>query len=291
VLDETGMNKLCLAGGVALNCVANGHILRQTGVQDIFIQPSAGDAGGAMGAALWAWHDLLDKPRAWKLDQAYLGPGYSDDEVQATLDRYGAVYTRLDRQPLLDRVAELIDSAQVVGFYQGRMEWGPRALGHRSILGDARHPEMREIINRKIKMREGFRPFAPSVLEEDIGHYFEIDRPSPHMLLVAPVRPEHRNLHAITHVDHSARIQSINREQDALYYDLIATFKQRTGCSVVINTSMNVRGEPIVNTPDDAYRCFMRTEMDAIAMGSFLLLKSDQPRLELKSAQEEFGLD
>jgi carbamoyltransferase len=291
VLDETGMNKLCLAGGVALNCVANGHILRQTGVQDIFIQPSAGDAGGAMGAALWAWHDLLDKPRAWKLDQAYLGPGYSDDEVQATLDRYGAVYTRLDRQPLLDRVAELIDSAQVVGFYPGRMEWGPRALGHRSILGDARHPEMREIINRKIKMREGFRPFAPSVLEEDIGHYFEIDRPSPHMLLVAPVRPEHRNLHAITHVDHSARIQSINREQDALYYDLIATFKQRTGCSVVINTSMNVRGEPIVNTPDDAYRCFMRTEMDAIAMGSFLLLKSDQPRLELKSAQEEFGLD
>ncbi len=291
VLDETGMNKLCLAGGVALNCVANGHILRQTGVQDIFIQPSAGDAGGAMGAALWAWHDLLDKPRAWKLDQAYLGPGYSDEEVQATLDRYGAVYTRLDRQPLLDRVAELIDSAQVVGFYQGRMEWGPRALGHRSILGDARHPEMREIINRKIKMREGFRPFAPSVLEEDIGHYFEIDRPSPHMLLVAPVRPEHRNLHAITHVDNSARIQSINREQDALYYDLIATFKQRTGCSVIINTSMNVRGEPIVNTPDDAYRCFMRTEMDAIAMGSFLLLKSDQPRLELKSAQEEFGLD
>ena len=291
VLDETGMDKLCLAGGVALNCVANGHILRQTGVKDIFIQPSAGDAGGAMGAALWAWHDLLDKPRAWKLDQAYLGPGYSDEEVQATLDRYGAVYTRLDRQPLLDRVAELIDSAQVVGFYQGRMEWGPRALGHRSILGDARHPEMREIINRKIKMREGFRPFAPSVLEEDIGHYFEIDRPSPHMLLVAPVRPEHRNLHAITHVDHSARIQSINREQDALYYDLIATFKRRTGCSVIINTSMNVRGEPIVNTPDDAYRCFMRTEMDAIAMGSFLLLKTDQPRLELKSAQEEFGLD
>ncbi len=292
---ELKVDNLCLAGGVALNCVANGHILREAPVDDIFVQPAAGDAGGAMGAALWAWHDLLDKPRAWKLESAYLGPGYTDDEIQADLDSYGAVYRRLDRQPLLDETAALIDQSMVVGWYQGRREWGPRALGHRSILGDARNLEMREIINAKIKMREGFRPFAPSCLEEDASDYFELDRPSPYMLLVAQVRDDIREgpqpLPSITHVDGSARIQTINRQQDALYYDLISAFKQLTGCSVVINTSMNVRGEPVVNTAEDAYRCFMRTHMDALVCGPFLMLKDDQPDLELKTAKEEFGLD
>ena len=179
----------------------------------------------------------------------------------------------------------------VVGWYQGRLEWGPRALGHRSILGDARHPEMRDIINRKIKFREGFRPFAPSVLEECVSQYFELDRPSPYMLLVSPVNKESIPLPAITHVDNSARIQTINRQQDALYYDLIDTFRKQTGCGVVINTSMNVRGEPIVNTPADAYRCFMRTHMDVLVCGPFLMMKDEQPEIELRTAAEEFGFD
>ena len=291
VVTETGVPRLCMAGGVALNCVANGHILRRAPVEDLYVQPAAGDAGGAMGVALWAWHDLLDKPREWRLDDVYLGPGFDDETIARTLDGFGAVYARMERQPLLERVAESIDQCMVVGWYQGRREWGPRALGHRSILGDARHPEMREIINRKIKMREGFRPFAPTVLEEDCSRYFELDRPSPYMLLVADVRPEMRDLPAITHVDHSARIQTISRKQDELYYDLVDTFRRRTGCSVIINTSMNVRGEPIVNTPADAYRCFMRTDMDALACGPFFLRKDDQPRISLPSAAEEFGLD
>jgi carbamoyltransferase len=292
VVERTGLPKLCMAGGVALNCVANGKILREAPVEDIYVQPAAGDAGGAMGAAYVLYNQLLNKPRAPRLPTPYLGPGYDEDRIRADLDRYGAVYERLEGQALLDRTAELIDTANVVGWYQGRLEWGPRALGHRSILGDARHPEMRKIINMKIKFREGFRPFAPTILEEHISDYFEIDRPSPYMLLVAQVREPYRSqLHAITHVDGSARIQSVSREQDALYYDLIKTFHGRTGCPVVINTSMNVRGEPIVNTPEDAYLCFMRTNMDALACGPFLLLKDQQPELALKSAAEEFGLD
>jgi carbamoyltransferase len=198
----------------------------------------------------------------------------------------------MDDPPLMEEVARLIEDSKVVGWYHGRLEWGPRALGHRSILGDARNSKMRDIINIKIKKREGFRPFAPSVLEEDVGLYFQIDRPSPHMLLVAPVRDDApQSLPSITHVDGSARIQTIRRDQDPRYYDLIAAFKKRTGCSVIINTSMNVRGEPIVNTPEDAYRCFMRTDMDAIAMGPYLLMKEDQPHLDLASAAEAFGLD
>lgn len=296
VLRDTGQSRICLAGGVALNCVANGHILREVDeLEAIFVQPAAGDAGGAMGAALWAWHDLLDKPRRWAMKMPYLGPGYDDERIEADLDRYGAVVHRLDRQALLDRTAELIDQAHVVGWYQGRLEWGPRALGHRSILGDPRNPEMRDIINMKIKMREGFRPFAPSCLEERASHYFELDEPSPYMLLVAPVRDEIRTgpeaLPAITHVDGSARVQTVRRDQDALYYDLLRAFEARTGCAVVVNTSMNVRGEPIVNTPEDAYRCFMRTEMDALVCGPFLMLKEEQPALELRTAAEEFGLD
>ena len=292
VVEETGIPRLCMAGGVALNCVANGHLLREAPVEDLFVQPNAGDGGAAMGAALWAWHHILEKPRRWKLTDVYLGPGYSDEEVQATLDRHGAVYTRMERQDLLDTVAELIDQAMIVGWHQGRMEWGPRALGHRTILGDARNPEMRDIINRKIKFREGFRPFAPTVLEDHVGQYFQIDRPSPYMLLVAPVRDDApQALPSITHVDKSARIQTISRHQDALYYDLIDTFRKKTGCSVIINTSMNVRGEPIVNTPEDTYLCFMRTHMDAVAIGSFLLRKEDQPELDLRTAAEEFGYD
>jgi carbamoyltransferase len=295
VMKQTNQTRLCLAGGVALNCVANGYILRETGVEALFVQPAAGDAGCSMGAALWAWHDLLSKPRKWALTDAYLGPGYSDERIAADLDRYGAVYHRLPRPELLRRTAELIDQAHVVGWYQGRLEWGPRALGHRSILGDPRNPEMRDTINLKIKMREGFRPFAPSCLEEDAAEYFELDRPSPYMLLVAPVREEIRTgpkaLPAITHVDGSARIQTVRRDQDSLYYDLIAEFKKRTGCPVLVNTSMNVRGEPIVNTPEDAYRCFMRTGMDALVCGPYLMLKAEQPALHLASAKDEFGLD
>ena len=291
VVKETGQRRLCLAGGVALNCVANGEILRRAPVDDIFVQPSAGDAGGAMGAALVGWNQLLQKPRLPRLPTVYLGPGYDDDAIRAVLDEQGAVYTRLDRDPLLERTVDLLTDGKVVGWFHGRMEWGPRALGHRSILGDPRHPEMRDIINRKIKMREGFRPFAPSVLEDRVSEWFELDRPSPYMLLVAPVRPDRTPLPAITHVDGSARIQTISREQDPLYHDLIAAFDRRTGVPVIINTSMNVRGEPMVCSPLDAWRCFMRTEMDALVIGSFVLLKPDQPKVALKSAAEEFGLD
>lgn len=291
VVERTGQRKLCLAGGVALNCVANGEILRRAPVEDLFVQPAAGDAGGAMGAALLAWNGLLQKPRLPRLPSAYLGPGYSEAEIARVLTHYGAVSTRHERAEVLATTAGLIAGGNVVGWFQGRMEWGPRALGHRSILGDPRHPEMRDIINRKIKMREGFRPFAPSVLEEDVGEWFQLDRPSPYMLLVAPVAPGKPALPAVTHVDGSARIQTISRAQDELYYDLIAAFKAQTGVGVVINTSMNVRGEPMVCSPDDAYRCFMRTEMDVLVMGPFVLHKRDQPTLALKSAAEEFGLD
>lgn len=290
-MERTGLKRLCMAGGVALNCVANGVILRESGVEELFVQPAAGDAGGALGAAQLLWHHLLQNPLQGPMGSIYLGPGYGEDPIRDALDRVGAVYRRLERAELLDRVAELIDTAHVVGFYQGRLEWGPRALGHRSILGDARHPEMRKIINLKIKFREGFRPFAPSVLEEKCAEWFELDRPSPYMLLVAQVRADKPPLPAITHVDGSARIQTIRRDQDPLYYDLIRAFEARTGCPVIINTSMNVRGEPIVNTPEDAWNCFMRTNMDAIAMGPFLLMKEDQPKVSLRSAAEEFGLD
>lgn len=291
VVQRTGKKKLCLAGGVALNCVANGEILRRAPVEDIFVQPSAGDAGGAMGAALVVWNGLLKKPRLPRLPSVYLGPGFEDNAIQQVLDENKAVYQKLDRQELLERSAGLLTQGKVVGWFQGRMEWGPRALGHRSILGDPRHPEMRDIINSKIKMREGFRPFAPSVLEEDVSTWFQLDRPSPYMLLVAPVQPGQPPLPAITHVDGSARIQSISRQQDPLYYDLISAFKAQTGVGVIINTSMNVRGEPMVCSPLDAWLCFMRTGMDVLVAGSFLLMKEGQPALTLKSAAEEFGLD
>ena len=291
VVTRTGVSRLCLAGGVALNCVANGEILRRAPVSDLFVQPAAGDAGGAMGAALHVWNGLLDKPRLPRLPSVYLGPGYSNDEIAAAMDAVGARSTRLERTALLDAVVAHLVAGKVVGWFQGRLEWGPRALGHRSILGDPRHPQMREIINSKIKMREGFRPFAPSVLEDAVGEWFLLDRPSPYMLLVAPVRTDRPALPAITHVDGSARIQTVSRTQDALYYDLIAAFGAATGVPILINTSMNVRGEPIVNTPDDAWRCFMRTGMDVLVIGDRVLLKEDQTALVLRTAAEEFGLD
>jgi carbamoyltransferase len=302
--ELTGSRNLVLAGGVALNCVANGKVLRAGLFDDIWIQPAAGDAGGAVGAAYAVWHIHDGHPRVAgpsgdQMNGALLGPEFSDREVGRTIQRYEAVarqYT--DFCELTRDVAALLDSGKVVGWFQGRMEFGPRALGNRSIIGDARNREMQRRLNLKIKYREGFRPFAPSVLEEDVEQYFELDRPSPYMLLVAPVQtarqipipPDYHDrtiydrlyflrsdLPAITHVDYSARIQSVNRDVNTRYWQLIHAFKQLTGCGVIVNTSFNVRGEPIVCTPEDAYRCFMRTEMDYLVMGSFVLDKAQQP--------------
>ena len=289
---ETGMENLCLAGGVALNCVANGRVLREGPFKDIFIQPAAGDAGGALGVAAYIYHSVLDNPRIETMEHAYLGPEYSEVEIQAMLKDYAAPAKKLDRNDLVREVAELIDGQTVIGWFQGRMEFGPRALGSRSIIADARNPKNKDVVNLKIKFRESFRPFAPTVLEERISEYFEIDRPSPYMLLVAPVREGKRVIPSVTHVDHSARIQSINRSQNSLYYDLIKEFDRRTGVPVIINTSFNVRGEPIVCTPEDAYRCFMRTHMDYLVLGPYLLDKKNQPAFsEDKDWREEFQLD
>ena len=289
---ETKMENLCLAGGVALNCVANGRILREGPFKDLFVQPAAGDAGGALGVAAYIYHSLLDNPRGEPMEDAYLGPEYTEEEILETLKRYSAPYRRLERDELVREVAALIEGQTVIGWFQGRMEFGPRALGNRSILADARNPENKDVVNLKIKFRESFRPFAPTVLEERIAEYFEIDRPSPYMLLVAPVREGKRVIPSVTHVDHSARIQSINRRQNPLYYDMIKEFERRTGVPVIINTSFNVRGEPIVCTPDDAYRCFMRTHMDYLVLGPYLLDKKNQPPLkEEKDWRKEFQLD
>jgi carbamoyltransferase len=300
--EVTGMKNLCLAGGVALNCVANGRILREGPFERLWIQPAAGDAGGALGVAYAIWHHMEDQPRQAPANGdlqrgSYLGPSFSPEEIEEALRPFGAVMERVPSdEALVERVAELIGSENVVGWFQGRMEFGPRALGSRSILGDARSPKMQSVMNLKIKYRESFRPFAPTVLEEYAPEWFEIDVPSPYMLLTAYVRPEHRKpvgdrnaegleklkqvrstVPAITHVDHSARLQTVNRNDHPLYHRLIDTFRQKTGCPVIINTSFNVRGEPIVCTPEDAYRCFMRTEMDVLAAGPFLMLKSAQP--------------
>ena len=289
---ETGMENLCLAGGVALNCVANGRVLREGPFKDLFIQPAAGDAGGALGVAAYIYHSVLDNPRVETMEHAYLGPEYSEREIEALLKQHAAPAKRLERDDLVREVAALIDGQTVIGWFQGRMEFGPRALGSRSILADARNPKNKDVVNLKIKFRESFRPFAPTVLEERISEYFEIDRPSPYMLLVAPVREEKRVIPSVTHVDHSARIQSINRNQNPLYYDLIKEFAKRTGVPVIINTSFNVRGEPIVCTPEDAYRCFMRTHMDYLVLGPYLLDKKEQPAFsDDKDWREEFQLD
>jgi carbamoyltransferase len=299
---ETGMDDLCLAGGVALNCVANGRILREGPFRRLWIQPAAGDAGGALGVAQLIWHRHCGQPRTVSLPDgmqgAYLGPAYLPDEIEAFLRDADAVYEPLERSALNARVAALLAEDQVVGWFDGRMEFGPRALGARSILGNPRSPGMQAQMNLKIKFREGFRPFAPSVLRERVGDWFQLDCDSPYMLLVAPVSSgrlrapadDERGLWgisqlnvvrsdipAVTHVDYSARIQTVTRDTNPNYYDLLTAFYELTGCPVLVNTSFNVRGEPIVCTPADAYRCFMRTHIDWLVLGPYLLDKKAQP--------------
>jgi carbamoyltransferase len=276
---ETGLSNLCMAGGVALNCVANGRVLRETPVKKLFVQPAAGDAGGAVGVAHYLYNTIDKKPRGPAWSHAYLGPAYSDAEIADWLGKAGAVFETLADAELTRETARRISEGEVVGWFQGRMEFGPRALGGRSILADPRDPKMRDILNMKIKFREGFRPFAPSVLSDRCAEWFELDAESPYMLLVAPVREDKRTIPSVTHVDHSARIQTVTRETSPLYYDLIAEFGRITGVPVVINTSFNVRGEPIVCTPGDAYLCFMRTNMDYLVLGHHVLDKKTQPPL------------
>jgi len=315
---ETGQKNLCLAGGVALNCVANGRILREGPFDQIWIQPAAGDAGGALGAALLVWYQYLGNERTAGTGKdfqagSYLGPEFGNGKILEYLEGLGIEYTELSDEEIPERVADLIADQKVVGWFQGRMEFGPRALGSRSILGDARSPKMQETINLKIKFRESFRPFAPTVLEERISDYFEIDRPSPYMLLVAQVKKEicrdltdqeacrtglaklqieRSKIPAVTHVDYSARIQSVSVEDNPMYHRMIKTFEQKHGCPVIINTSFNVRGEPIVCTPEDAYLCFMRTNMDYLILGNYLLEKKDQKPLEKDiDWLKEFELD
>lgn len=318
--ELTGSNKLVMAGGVALNSVANGKLLARGIFDDIWIQPAAGDAGGALGAAYAVWHIWKGKERRINatapdaMKGAYLGPEFTDADTQKVIRRYNAKYQLFtDFDELAKVAARLIAEGKVVGWFQGRMEFGPRALGNRSILGDARNPEMQKKMNLKIKYREGFRPFAPAVLEEDIGEYFDLDRPSPYMLIVTPVKESRHNplpegyndlelfdrlyfvrsdVPAITHIDYSARIQSVSRETNPRFWQVIDEFKKTTGCSVIINTSFNVRGEPIVCTPDDAFRCFMRTEMDYLVMGNYLFDKKQQQGLSNEENwKEKFGLD
>ena len=314
----TGQENLCLAGGVALNCVGNGRILREGPFKRLWIQPAAGDAGGALGVAQLIWHRHLKQPRTVtpgrdSMQGSYWGPSFSDAEIQEFLDSVGAVYHRMERQDLLDETAGLLADEKIVGWFNGRMEFGPRALGARSILGDPRSPKMQADMNLKIKFRESFRPFAPSVLRERVSEWFELDGDSPYMLLVAPVKKERRipmsaeqkklwglellnvprsDIPAVTHIDYSARVQTVSRDVNPDYYDLIAAFERRTGCPIVVNTSFNVRGEPIVCTPADAHTCFMRTHIDVLVLGPFLLHKTEQPSWEEKQDwKREFQLD
>ncbi len=314
---ETGVENLCLAGGVALNCVSNGRIQREGPFKDIWIQPAAGDAGGALGAAAVIWHEYLGNERTSdgkdKMQGSYLGPRPSVEQIREQLDAAGAVYKELSDAELFPRLAEILEQENVIGWMRGRMEFGPRALGGRSIVGDPRSAKMQSIMNLKIKYRESFRPFAPSVLDYRVSDYFEQQKPSPYMLIVAPIKEEHRialteeqqklfgieklnlkrsELPAITHVDYSARIQTVHKETNPGFYSLLEAFNERTGCGVLVNTSFNVRGEPIVCTAEDSYRCFMRTEMDYLVVENFLLEKTEQPAWDEKEAwQEEFELD
>jgi carbamoyltransferase len=302
VHSRTGQRRLCLAGGVALNCVANGRLLREGPFEDLWIQPAAGDAGGAVGVAQLVWHRVLGNPRqpcqGDAMSGSFLGPAYGDEEIEAFLGGKEAPAERLAREELVERTAELLSQGKVVGWFQGRMEFGPRALGSRSILGDPRNPVMQRNLNLKIKFRESFRPFAPAVLRERASEYFELDRDSPYMLLVAGVRKQRlrtltadqegleglarlqvprSDIPAVTHVDESARIQTVDAARNPLFHELLVAFERKTGCGVLVNTSFNVRGEPIVCTPDDAYRCFLRTHMEYLVMGSYLLDKAAQP--------------
>jgi carbamoyltransferase len=336
VYRETGMKRLCMAGGVALNCVANGRLLRESPFQDIWIQPAAGDAGGALGIALAVWHRYLEKPRVgaeqagtWRSGQdensnglppyadgmkgSYLGPQSSVAEIEEFLQSGNLPYKKYSREQLPEVVAQFLADEKIVGLHQGRMEFGPRALGARSIIGDARSAEMQSAMNLKIKYRESFRPFAPSVLREHVAEWFELDYDSPYMMLVADVVASRRRkmseeekglfgisklnikrseIPAVTHVDYSARIQTVRRETNPLYWEIIEAFRQKTGCPVIVNTSFNVRGEPIVCLPEDSYRCFMRTEMDYLVLETCVLDKKDQPKFAEKTDwKSEFGLD
>jgi carbamoyltransferase len=338
---ESGMRDLCLAGGVALNCVGNGRVLREGPFEQIWIQPAAGDAGGALGVAMSVWHRHLQKPRhspeslgTWQrpprktlgstskadvtpyadgMSGSYLGPRFSEAAIAEAVKRGGWIATRVEPDQVADVVGGYLASEKVVGLMQGRMEFGPRALGGRSILGDARSPKMQAVMNLKIKFRESFRPFAPAVLREHVAEWFEFDGESPYMLLVAGVAESRRlqvpaeaeklwgieklnvprsTVPAITHVDYSARIQTVRRETNPLYYDIMAAFHRRTGCPIIVNTSFNVRGEPIVCTPEDAYRCFMRTNMDVLVIENFILERTAQPKREEDEAwKTEFALD
>jgi carbamoyltransferase len=317
VAAEYGIGNLCLAGGVALNCVANGKILRDDKFESIWIQPAAGDAGGALGAALSAYHGYAGRPRKADgrrdaMKGAYLGPEFDDDEIARRLTEAGARFERVDGDTVVRRCAADLAAGRAVGWFQGRMEFGPRALGGRSILGDARSPTMQKTLNLKVKYRESFRPFAPSVLREDVADWFEIESDSPYMLLVADVVKSRRksmtaaeealfgidklnvprsDIPAVTHVDYSARIQTVHRETNPRYHALIAEFKRLTGCPVIVNTSFNVRGEPIVGTPEDAFRCFMGTEIETLAIGNCILRKEDQNMALKQNYETAFELD
>ncbi|MFH0790878.1 MAG: carbamoyltransferase [Candidatus Omnitrophota bacterium] len=315
----TGQDKLCLAGGVALNCVGNGRILREGPFKEIWVQPASGDAGGALGAALAVWHKYLGnkRPTDEKNDTqkaSLLGPSYDDGYIEEFLKKEGVTYKKLGYSDICKDISELIINGKVIGWFQGRLEFGPRALGARSIIGDARNPQMQSKMNLKIKFRESFRPFAPTVLQEKFSDWFELNQESPYMLLVAPIqtdkrtnsgqmnnppprgfdklRTNHSLIPAVTHVDYSARIQTVKKEDNPLFYDLINEFYKKTGCPVIINTSFNVRGEPLVCSPEDAFKCFMRTEMDYLIMGSFLVDKTGQKPLEKDIKwQKVFELD
>ena len=315
---ETGLEHLCLAGGVALNCVANGRLLREGPFEDIWIQPAAGDAGGALGAALASWYQRHGNPRGApegrdSMQGSYLGPRFSDEAVRGYLDSVGAKYRRLENGELAAELAKLLADENVLGWFRGRMEFGPRALGGRSIIGDPRSPKMQSVMNLKIKYRESFRPFAPVVLAERVSEFFEHEGDSPYMLIVAPVREALRtpmteeqdrlfgidklhvprsSLPAITHVDYSARIQTVHDDTNPQFAALLREFDRLTGCPVLVNTSFNVRGEPIVGSPEDAYRCFMRTEMDYLVVENYLLDKRDQPQWQEQGDwRQEFELD
>ncbi|MFH1419531.1 MAG: carbamoyltransferase [Planctomycetota bacterium] len=320
IQEETGMKNLCLAGGVALNCVGNGRILREGPFENIWIQPAAGDAGGALGAALFVWHQLLNKPRKAEAGDSQsgslLGPSFDDAEIRAHFDRVGAKYHYFDDEAaLIDRIADAIEGEKVVGHMAGRMEFGPRALGSRSIIGDARSQTMQSVMNLKIKFRESFRPFAPCVMREHVADYFEMrpNEDSPYMLLVAPVREEKRTpvdgqpksgldklkqirsvVPAITHVDYSARVQTVDPVRHPRMHRVMSRFRDRTGCPVIINTSFNIRGEPIVCSPQHAYRCFMACNMDVLVVDNFLLYKEEQPKVDrgaVDAYKAQFGLD
>ncbi|HHM24012.1 MAG TPA: hypothetical protein ENJ23_03130 [Bacteroidetes bacterium] len=279
VHKQTGQQYLCMAGGVALNCVANGRILREGPFEDLFVQPASSDAGGALGAALFTYHQLQNRPQRFVMKHAYLGSRFGPDAVLNYLQQNGIAHERLPEEKLVTRVAEYLAKGKIVGWFQGAAEFGPRALGNRSILADPRRAEMKDILNEKVKHREPFRPFAPAILEERLSEYFEIDRPSPYMLLVARVKkPE--EIPAVTHVDGTARVQSVNERQNPRFYRLLRAFEAQTGCPVLVNTSFNVRGEPIVDSPHDAYLCFRKTQIDVLVLGDFLILDRENPPLD-----------